>query len=153
MTFCYRFDCICNQVTAKIYYVVLVRKQVTFFLHRCSNGCLNKNRRKPGRRFSCFRNFGHYHKLLKSKCRIVLFIRMSPREKRKYCSKVSCMSETSASQFKREYITFHLHLHFIFSSVRSFNSHPNLLLITTPTFSDHSGPQHWTYTFWATTAI
>ena len=23
----------------------------------------------------------------------------------------------------------------------------------TPTFSDHSGPQHWTFTFWATTAI
>ena len=24
---------------------------------------------------------------------------------------------------------------------------------TTPTFSDHTGPQHWTFTFWATTAI
>ena len=22
-----------------------------------------------------------------------------------------------------------------------------------PTFSDHTGPQHWTFTFWATTAI
>ena len=36
------------------------------------------------------------------------------------------------------------------SSVRSSNSHPDLLL-THPTFSDHTGPQHWT--FWATTAI
>ena len=24
---------------------------------------------------------------------------------------------------------------------------------STPTFSDHIGPQHWTFTFWATTAI
>ena len=24
---------------------------------------------------------------------------------------------------------------------------------THPTFSDHTGPQHWTFTFWATTAI
>ena len=24
---------------------------------------------------------------------------------------------------------------------------------TPPTFSDHTGPQHWTFTFWATTAI
>ena len=24
---------------------------------------------------------------------------------------------------------------------------------STPTFSDHTGPQHWTFTFWATTAI
>ena len=34
------------------------------------------------------------------------------------------------------------------SSVRSSYSHPDLLLITThPTFSDHTGPQHWTFTF------
>ena len=91
ITFSYKFDCIHNEVTAKIDYVVLVSKQVTFFLHRCSNGCLNKNRRKPGRRFSYFRNFGHYHKLLKSKCRKVLFIRMSKRAKQKYCSRVSSM--------------------------------------------------------------
>ena len=42
------------------------------------------------------------------------------------------------------------------SSVRSSYSHPDLLLIhhhPTPTFSDHTGPQHWTFTFWATTAI
>ena len=39
------------------------------------------------------------------------------------------------------------------SSVRSSNSHPDLLLIQHPTFSDHTGPQHWTFTFWATTAI
>ena len=41
------------------------------------------------------------------------------------------------------------------SSVRSSNSHPDLLVIhpTPPTFSDHTGPQHWTCTFWATTAI
>ena len=40
------------------------------------------------------------------------------------------------------------------SSVRSSNSHPDLLLIQpTPTFSDHTGPRHWTFTFWATTAI
>ena len=38
----------------------------------------------------------------------------------------------------------------IFSSVRSSNSHPDLLLthhLTPPTFSDHTGPQHWTFTF------
>merc|ERR1712081_35747 len=37
----------------------------------------------------------------------------------------------------------------IFSSVRSSYSHPNLLLIHHhhPTFSDHTGPQHWTFTF------
>ena len=42
------------------------------------------------------------------------------------------------------------------SSVRSSNSHPDLLLTQQhhhPTFSDHTGPQHWTFTFWATTAI
>ena len=39
------------------------------------------------------------------------------------------------------------------SSVRSSNSHPDLLLIHPPTFSDHTGPQHWTFTFWATSAI
>merc|ERR1712173_41635 len=36
----------------------------------------------------------------------------------------------------------------IFSSVRSSNSHPDLLLTHhPPTFSDHTGPQHWTFTF------
>ena len=52
-------------------------------------------------------------------------------------------------------------LYFIFissfvSSVRSSNSHPDLLVTHhhhPPTFSDHTGPQHWTFTFWATTAI
>ena len=45
------------------------------------------------------------------------------------------------------------------SSVRSSNSHPDLLVITstttttTPLFQIHTGPQHWTFTFWATTAI
>ena len=42
------------------------------------------------------------------------------------------------------------------SSVRSSNSHNDLLLIhhhPTPTFSDHTGPQYWTFTFWATIAI
>ena len=42
------------------------------------------------------------------------------------------------------------------SSVRSSSSHPDLLLTHHhhhPTFSDHTGPQHWTFTFWATTAI
>ena len=36
------------------------------------------------------------------------------------------------------------------SSVRSSNSHPDLLLIQQqqhPTFSDHTGPQHCTFTF------
>ena len=36
------------------------------------------------------------------------------------------------------------------SSVRSSYSHPDLLLIHHhhhPTFSDHTGPQHWTFTF------
>ena len=43
---------------------------------------------------------------------------------------------------------------FIISSVRSSNSHPDLLLTHHhPTFLDHTGPQHWTFTFWATTAI
>ena len=32
------------------------------------------------------------------------------------------------------------------SSVRSSNSHPDLI-VTHPTFSDHTGPQHWTFTF------
>ena len=44
----------------------------------------------------------------------------------------------------------------IFSSVRSSYSHLDLLLTHHhhhPTFSDHSGSQHWTFTFWATTAI
>ena len=37
----------------------------------------------------------------------------------------------------------------LFSSVRSSYSHPDLLLThpTPPTFSDHTGPQHWTFTF------
>ena len=33
------------------------------------------------------------------------------------------------------------------SSVRSSNSHPDLLVIQHPTFLDHTGPQHWTFTF------
>ena len=41
----------------------------------------------------------------------------------------------------------------IISSVRSSYSHPDLLVTQHPTtFSDHTGPQHWTFTFWATTA-
>ena len=50
---------------------------------------------------------------------------------------------------------FFIYLLWIISSVRSSNSHPDLLLIhpPPPTFSDHTGPQHWTFTFWATTAI
>ena len=39
----------------------------------------------------------------------------------------------------------------IVSSVRSSNSHPDLLVIntttTTPLFQTHTGPQHWTFTF------
>ena len=48
---------------------------------------------------------------------------------------------------------------YVISSVRSSNSHPDLLVITstttttTPLFQIHTGPQHWTFTFWATTAI
>ena len=47
------------------------------------------------------------------------------------------------------------HKHFFFSSVRSSYSHPDLLVIhpPQPTFSDHTGPQHWTFTFWANRAI
>ena len=41
----------------------------------------------------------------------------------------------------------------VISSVRSSNSHPDLLVTQHPTFSDHTGPQHWTFTFWATNAI
>ena len=43
----------------------------------------------------------------------------------------------------------------VVSSVRSSYSHPDLLVIQQhhPTFSDHTSPQHWTFTFWATTAI
>ena len=34
------------------------------------------------------------------------------------------------------------------SSVRSSNSHPDLLVTQhPPTFSDHTDPQHWTFTF------
>ena len=39
---------------------------------------------------------------------------------------------------------------YVFSSVRSSYSHPDLLLIhhhPPPAFSDHTGPQHWTFTF------
>merc|ERR1719336_3120666 len=37
----------------------------------------------------------------------------------------------------------------IFSSVRSSYSHPDQLVIHQhpPTFSEHTGPQHWTFTF------
>merc|ERR1712117_460119 len=37
----------------------------------------------------------------------------------------------------------------IFSSVRSSYSHPDLIVIQHqhPTFLDHTGPQHWTFTF------
>ena len=37
----------------------------------------------------------------------------------------------------------------IISSVRSSYSHPDLLVThhQHPTFSDHTGPQHWTFTF------
>ena len=51
---------------------------------------------------------------------------------------------------------FYFHFLPLISSVRSSNSHPDLLLTHQqqhPTFSDHTGPQHWTFTFWATTAI
>ena len=34
----------------------------------------------------------------------------------------------------------------VISSVRSSYSHPDLLVIH-PAFSDHTGPQHWTFTF------
>ena len=53
-------------------------------------------------------------------------------------------------------LSIFLSFHLFVSSVRSSNSHPDLLLIhhhPTPTFSDHTGPRHWTFTFWATTAI
>jgi len=83
---------------------------------RCSNGCLNKNRRKPGRRMSkrakqkyCSRVFSMWCKRVQKMCSLRCSNgclnenrrkpgrRMSTREKQKYCSKVSCMSETSAS--------------------------------------------------------
>ena len=35
----------------------------------------------------------------------------------------------------------------VVSSVRSSYSHPDLLVIHPTTFSDHTGPQHWTFTF------
>ena len=41
----------------------------------------------------------------------------------------------------------------VICSVRSSNSHSDLLLIHHPLFSDHNGPRYWTFTFWATTAI
>ena len=47
-------------------------------------------------------------------------------------------------------ITIIFFLIIFISSVRSSNSHPDLLLTQhhhPPTFSDHTGPQHWTYTF------
>ena len=57
--------------------------------------------------------------------------------------------------FNLEILIFKLDKYTLFiSSVRSSNSHPDLLLTHQhPTFSDHTGPQHWTFTFWATTAI
>ena len=40
------------------------------------------------------------------------------------------------------------------SSVRSSKSHPDLLLtLQHPFFQIHTGPQHWTFTFWTTIAI
>ena len=45
---------------------------------------------------------------------------------------------------------YFISLFLFISSVRSSNSHNDLLLIhhhPTPTFSDHTGPQHWTFTF------
>ena len=57
------------------------------------------------------------------------------------------------SSSNRYSLCFALNTLYVVSSVRSSNSHPYLLLIQHPTFSDHTGPQHWTFTFWATTAI
>ena len=44
-----------------------------------------------------------------------------------------------------ESLKYQCHIIFI-SSVRSSNSHPDLLVTHhhPPTFSDHNGPQHWT---------
>ena len=43
----------------------------------------------------------------------------------------------------------------VISSAKSSYSHPDLLMIHhhPSTFSDHTSPQHWSFTFWATTAI
>ena len=64
------------------------------------------------------------------------------------------LSHTSKSRFGAHLLTCKFLMIFIqggfFSSVRSSNSHPNLLLThhpTPPTFSDHTGPQHRTFTF------
>merc|ERR1711873_387278 len=52
--------------------------------------------------------------------------------------------------------TFVIDANYIVSSVRSSYSHPDLLLTQQhhhhPTFSDHTDPQHWTFTFWHTLA-
>ena len=72
-----------------------------------------------------------------------------------------CMHELSSDFINLPhnslFLSFLVFLIFLFpfvSSVRSSYSHPDLLLITPPpTFSDHTGPQHWTFTFSATTAI
>ena len=60
-------------------------------------------------------------------------------------------TEYTRSKFKPK-VTLARNLNTLFiSSVRSSNSHPDLLLITstttTPLFQIHTGPQHWTFTF------
>ena len=61
---------------------------------------------------------------------------------------------------KSESIFFHFALLekewklFIFTfHFSNFKNPLSLVPGTTPLFSDHTGPQHWTFTFWATTAI
>ena len=79
------------------------------------------------------------------------------------CEFSNIISSRLNSYMQKNSISFVLGLQFLapsgalISSVRSSNSHPDLLVITstttTPLFQIYTGPQHWTFTFWATTAI
>ena len=63
------------------------------------------------------------------------------------CYYIQVILEESATNPERHEHLFMCMACFV-SSVRSSNSHSDLLVIHHPTtFSDHTGPQHWTFTF------
>ena len=96
---------------------------------------------------------------LDSPWNLLLFYRIQNMERN--IAKVIAHTKSLSHQKRKKQIGSHIgcpqKILFCFvSSVRSSNSHPDLLVIQQhhhPTFSDHTGPQHWTFTFWATTAI
>ena len=73
------------------------------------------------------------------------------------CTTMQCVNTSVMwTDMRKELCLFKagVSIYVLISSVRSSYSHPDLLLTHQhPTFSYHTGPQHWTFTFWATTAI